>query len=363
MNHKKQIAFIGVKGIPANFKGVGGIETRVESLAKELVKLGFGVKVFVRNWATPKYLKEYQGVKLIHLPTINTKHADAFIHSLLASFYVCFTKDQVICYEAMGPALFCFLPKLFGKRVVTTIHCLDWQRDKWGTLAKLFLRLAEGIAVIFSDQIVVVSSELQDYYFKQDLETFLLPSALVMHGRIAPKLIQHKYGLNKDNFILYLGRFVPEKRIEWLIKAYKKIKTKKKLIIAGGSSHSQNYVTKLFNLAKSNSRIIFTGYVFGREKEELLANCFLFVQPSKIEGSSISLIEAIEYHRPVLVADIAANQELIDSQNFLFQNNDFMDFSRKLTNLIKRKKIIFKIKKDLLKKSWRQIAWKFTEAF
>lgn len=358
---KKRVAFIGVKGIPANFDGMGGIEVRVEKIAQELVDKDFKVDVFVRNWATPKSLTKHRGANLIHLPTINTKHLDAGIHSLLASIFVCFSKDKLIFYEAMGPAFFSFLPKLVGKKIVTTIHGLDWQRDKWGPIAKLFLRIGEKIALKTSDKVVVVSSALQKYYKKQGVQTMLIPNEMGFKERVSAKIIKKKYGFMGDDYILYLGRFVPEKRIEWLIKAYKKISCQKKLLLVGGPSHSEDYVKKLKKLALKDKNIIFTGYIFGKEKEELLSNCGLFVQPSKLEGFSIALAEAIGYRRPVLAADIEVNKELMVDKNFLFQNNSFKNFCTKFSNLIKKQKISFKIKKSLFKNSWTQLLLKIIQ--
>lgn len=340
---------------------MGGIEVRVEKIAQVLARQKFEVSVFVRNWATPKNLKKYKGVNLVHLPTINTKHLDAGIHSLLASIFVCFSKDKLIFYEAMGPAFFSFLPKLVGKKIVTTIHGLDWQRDKWGPIAKLFLKTGEKIALKISDRVIVVSADLQKYYQRQGFQTVLIPNQLEFRKRVPVKIIKKKYCLVGNDYILYLGRFVPEKRIEWLIKAYKKISCQKKLLLVGGPSHSEDYVKKLKKLALKDKNIIFTGYIFGKEKEELLSNCGLFVQPSKLEGFSIALAEAIGYRRPVLAADIEVNKELMVDKNFLFQNNSFKNFCTKFSNLIKKQKISFKIKKSLFKNSWTQLLLKIIQ--
>ncbi len=359
--NKKKIAFIGAKGIPAQFDGIGGIEVRLEKIARELVKKGWQVDVFVRNWAVPKELKQYKGINLIHLPTINTKHGDASIHSLLASIYVCFKDYQLVFYEAVGPAFFCFMAKLFKKKIITTIHCLDWQRDKWGWLAKLFLKMGEKVAIKLSDKIIVVSDHLQNYYQKQNIVTELIPNVTDKKGKFLAQIIKEKYNLGANDYILYLGRFVPEKRIEWLIKAFKTTSSDKKLILAGGPSHSRTYVNKLKKLAAKDRRIIFTGYVFDREKEELLSNAFLFVQPSKLEGSSISLIEAISYRKPFLAADIVSNRELAADKSFLFKTNSFYDFKDKLAKMLKKKKISFKKKKGFVNKGWEKTTEKIIE--
>lgn len=316
------IAFIGQKGIPAEFIGTSGIEFYVEQHAKRLVQKGKKVDCYVRNWAAPSRVTEFQEIQLIHIPTINTKHLDAAVHSFLSSIHVCFTNADTVWYQAIGPAFFSFIPKLFGKKIIVTSHALDWKRDKWSPLAKFLLKASEIIAVACSDTFIVVSQDLQKYYLKKyNKKSFIDPLEIESITKIRPSIITKKYGLKGNDYILYMGRFVPEKRIEWLIDAYKQIHPKGiKLVLSGGSSHTDEYEQKLRLLARNDDNILFTGYVFGKEKQELLSNCRLFVLPSSLEGNPVVLQELPETIH-VIIADNCPIDSIKQKNVFLFQHD------------------------------------------
>jgi glycosyltransferase involved in cell wall biosynthesis len=316
------LAVIGQKGIPAGFKGTSGVEFYVEYRVKRLVAGGKKVDCYVRNWATPKAQTDYLGINLIHIPTINTKHLDATIHSFLASIHVCFSPADTVWYQASGPALFSFVPKLFGKKIIVTIHTLEWQRDKWGFIAQLVLKLGERVGVTNADAVITVSADLSKYLkVKYGCDAFIDPPVVESVKKLKPDIITRKYGLKGNDYILYLGRFVPEKRIEWLIEAYQKFNPKGiKLVLAGGSSHTDKYAKKLLSLSSDNPNIIYTGYVLGREKQELLSNCKLLVIPSAIEGSPVVLKELPE-KIPVIVSENLVNVVQGRPAHFFGNNN------------------------------------------
>jgi glycosyltransferase involved in cell wall biosynthesis len=307
-----RIAIIGQKGIPAEFVGTSGVEFYVEYRAKRLVSDGKIVDCYVRNWATPKTQTNYQGINLIHLPTINTKHLDAVIHSFLASIYTCLTPTDTVWYQASGPAMFSFIPKLFGKKIVVTIHTLEWKRVKWRWSARFILKLGEWVGVESADLLISVSKDLADYLdAKYNHESVVDPPVVEKVKYIKPNIITQKYGLKGNDFILYFGRFVPEKRIEWLINAYQQLKPKDiKLVLAGGPSHTDKYYLKLQKLCYGDKNIIFTGYLFGAEKIELISNCGLFVLPSKVEGSPIVIQEIMQFKKYTIVPDLLKNEEI-----------------------------------------------------
>lgn len=337
LTHSKHIAFIGQKGIPAEFVGTSGIEFYVEYHAKRLVQQGKRVDCYVRNWATPSRATEFQGIRLIHIPTINTKHLDAAVHSFLSSIYVCFTNADTVWYQAIGPGFFSFIPKLFEKKIIFTSHALDWKRDKWGFFARWILRLVEYVAVHSADEIVVVSQELQEYYLKQYNKKSLIDTLKIEPTlKVKPNIITRKYGLKGNDYVLYMGRFVPEKRIEWLIEAYKEINPGgMKLVLSGGSSHTDEYENKLHTLAGKHKDIIFTGYVFGKEKQELLGNCRLFVLPSSLEGNPVVLHELPETTH-VAVADNCPAIDYIKTEKVhAFRHNSKRAFIQLLNNTVK----------------------------
>ncbi len=369
------IAFIGQKGIPATF---GGVEYHVDSLSREIVKNKLSVSVYVRSWYTPKGMKEIDGVKLIHVPTIKSKHLDASIHSLLCSIHAVFTSVDIVHYHCMGPALFSFIPKLFGKKVIVTVHRLDWISEKWNKIAKFFLKLGERISIRIPQKTIVVSKDLKKFFMNGYKSSNLHH---ITHGieavqPIKANLISKKYGLVEKNYLLYLGRISPEKRVEWIIKAFFKMgnqsKTTKriKLVIAGGSSATGKYVESLKRLSSNNQDIIFPGYVTGREKDELLSNAKIFLLPSSLEGFPIALMEGKNYGNCCLVSNIPPHQESItdDVDGLLFKTESFRDFEEKLNYLVNNPKKIKLIGKNAREKmklmpSWETVAKETIEIY
>lgn len=334
-----KIAFIGQKGIPATF---GGVEYHVDELSRGLVKLGHEAHVYVRNWYTNKSLKNFEGVRLIHVPTIKSKHLDASIHSFLSSFLAIWKDYDVIHYHAIGPTFFSLIPKLCKRKIISTIHRLDWKTEKWGLMARFFLKWGEYLSAQIPDQTIVVSDELRCYFKeKYGKDTIIIP-----HGRNLPqkrpaKLISKRYDLNERKYILFMGRLSPEKRVDWLIKAYQNLKNSSKirnikLVIAGGSSATDDYAREIKEMSKKDPEIIFPGYVTGKLKEELLSNALLFVLPSYLEGLPIVLLEAKSYGICCLASNISPHREAIKDgwTGALFGSNSLSDLEQKLKLLI-----------------------------
>jgi glycosyltransferase involved in cell wall biosynthesis len=335
------IAFIGQKGIPTTF---GGVEFHVEQLSRELVAQHHQAIVYVRDWYTDKNLIDFEGVSLIHLPTIRTKHLDAFIHSFLCSIHATFSNVHIIHYHGIGPAIFSLIPWLFGKKVIVTVHRLDWATEKWGKFAKACLKLGEYISAKIPNSTIVVSEDLQKYFKKKyGKVTIHIPNGIAPSYPTSVNFIRKKYHLEKHSYILFMGRLSPEKRVDWLIKAYQELTKQEteisqiKLVIAGGSSATDQYVQQLVKLSNNHAGIISTGYVMGIEKAELLSNALFFVLPSYLEGYPIVLLEAMGYGLCPLASNIAPNQDIIrhEVSGILFDTNSFSDFTNKLKKLLK----------------------------
>lgn len=328
-----RISFIGQKGIPKDFPGTSGIEAYVEHRMLSFVREGKTIRSYGRRWISRKRNKKYKGIELITIPTINTKFLDTLTYSLLASMHASVSDSSVIWYQGIGPSVFAILPKLFGKKIYTTVHSLDWKRKKWNVLGRIFLFLCENIAVRVSDELFVVSTALQHYYSTQyNVSAIVDKHTIVPQRPISPKIIKKKYNLRKHGYILYMGRFVPEKRLEWLIRAVSEL-TNITIVLAGGSSHSEEYVRYLHALPQKKN-ILYVGYVFGREKAELLSNCKLFVLPSMLEGFPIVITEALQYGRTCLVGDFLQHEYPSNSLVIYYKSGSYKDFSFQLLRLI-----------------------------
>lgn len=331
-----KIAFVGQKGIPAHF---GGIEFHVDELSRQLVRRGHHVSTYVRSWYTPRDLTSYEGVQLLHTPTIRTKHLDAALHSLTSSLHTLAQDYDIVHYHALGPSFFAWIPRLHRQRVVVTIHGLDWQRPKWGGGAKTFLKMTERAAIYLPHSTITVSQSLRKYFeSKYGWPIHYIPNGVSSPPLSPPRLITDRYGLKGNDYILCLGRLVPEKRVDWLIRAFRRTCSQMQLVIAGDDDSAKGHAGYLRELTGGDRRLLFIGTVGGQVKEELLSNALFFVTPSSMEGLPIALLEAMAHARCCLVSNIPPHQEVIEDNRdgLLFEWNDFDQFVNMLEDLLAR---------------------------
>lgn len=332
-----KIALIGQKGIPMKF---GGVEKHVERLAVGLASKGHDVYAYTRPWYTPKSLKKYKGVNLVSIKSLHTKNFDAITHTFKCSLDVLKRDYDIVHYHGVGPSLLAWIPRLFKPRtkVIVTFHCIDRFHQKWGWMARLALYLGEWAAVHFAHDTITVSKTLQNYCETTfGAETIYVPNGVDLPKVTPPSEIKKKWGLEKDGYILFLSRLVKHKGTHYLIDAYNQLKTDKKLVIAGGSAFTDEYVEFLKEKAKDNPNIIFTGNVDGGspEWEELYSNAFLFAHPSESEGLPIVILEAMSFGLPVLASDIDENMEAIaGGYGFSFENKNVGSLKNKLQYLL-----------------------------
>ena len=315
----------------------GGIEIVVKELCTRMAKNGYTVTCYNRSGhhvSGAEYDKktEYEGINQKCVPTIEKKGLAAVSSSFFAALYSAFGKYNVVHIHAEGPAFFSWLPKLLGKRVIVTVHGLDWQREKWKSgFGSKFIKQGEKNAVKYADEIIVLSKGVHDYFRNQyGRETRFIPNGVNRPEIRKAELITDKFGLTKDSYILFLGRLVPEKGIRYLVEAFKNVKTEKKLIIAGGSSDTDSFMKELKELAKDDKRIIFTGFVQGQMLEELYSNAYIYTLPSDLEGMPLSLLEAMSYGNCCLVSDIQECTEVVEDKALIFKKSNVQDLQNKL---------------------------------
>ncbi len=320
-----KIAMLGTKGIPATW---GGIEHHVEQISTRLAAMGHDVTVYCRPYYTETKEKIYKGVHLKKLPTIPSKNLDAIVHTYLATLHLMFEDYDIVHYHAIGPATLALLARIAGKNTVVTVHGLDWQREKWGNKAKMFLKFGERASVYFPYSTITVSKFLKQYLEeKYHRPVTYIPSA-VTDPIIRPPDKITKYGIGERDYILFVARLVPEKGAHFLIEAYERLKPDIPLVIAGGSSHSDDYVAELQKHA--SDKIIFTGYVYGEELQELYSNAYCYVHPSTIEGLPVTLLEAVAFGNCVIASDIPANTEVVEDSGVIFESMNVDDLCQAL---------------------------------
>lgn len=309
MKETMRIAMLGHKRIPSR---EGGVEIVVEELSTAMVRKGHAVTCYNRRGHhisgaqfDKKKQKQYCGVRMYTVPTIDRKGLAAMTSSFFGALRAAFGRYDVVHFHAEGPCAMMWLPKLFGKRCIATIHGLDHQRGKWGKFAKWYILRGEKCAVKRANEIIVLSRGAQQYFLDTyGRETVLIPNGVRKAQQLPAKEITARWGLEKGEYILFLGRLVPEKGVHYLLEAYKQAQVDQKLVIAGGTSDTDEYVTRLLQMAGDDEKIIFTDFVEGDTLKELYSNAYLYVLPSDLEGMPLSLLEAMSYGNCCLTSDI-----------------------------------------------------------
>lgn len=356
-----KIGIIGHKRIPSN---EGGIEKGVEQHATRMVARGHQVTVYNRGGHNvfgkeydKKKLKNYKGVKIVTIPTVKGA-ACVPIYSFLATLHAAIKRYDCVSYRASGSCAMIPLAKLLGIRVVASLHGIDSQRDKWGGFASKYLEFGEKMAAKKADVCLVLSKNMKEYIDKKyKINSVLFANGIDKPVNHEPQLIKEKYGLEKDEYILSLERIVPEKGIQYLISAYKQCETEKKLVIAGGAESNREYYNSLLELAKGDSRIIFTGYVYGQEIQELYSNSYIFALPSNLEGMANTLLEAMSYGNCCLVSNIPENTEVVNDRAVWFEKGNDKDLENKLQSLLKNEELVYKYKSEASSYILRRYSW------
>lgn len=336
-----KIAFIGQKGMPGV---LGGVEKHVEDLSIRLAAEGHEILVYTRPKYVAPTLEEHNGVKLVSLPSVATKHLDAITHTFFCVVNVIFIqKVDVVHFHAIGPSSMLLLIKLFKPRlaVVVTVHSRDYLHDKWGSLAQWYLKFGEWVTCKFANKVIVVSQGLRKFLRERfGRDSIAIPNGVDIVSRLPANQIASEWLLSADGYILFVGRLIRTKCVHDLVNAYNELVTDKKLVIVGGGSYSDNYIDELKKLAGNNPNIIFTGVQTGAILQELYSNAYLFVLPSEREGLSVALLEAMAYEKTVVVSDIAENREVAQDIGFEFKQGNSNDLARVLRDLIDRPDIV-----------------------
>lgn len=306
-----KIAFMGIRGVPANYSG---FETFVEEFGSRLAEKGHCVTVYNRaNWVKYKE-KTYKGMRLVKLPAIQNKHLDTISHTFLSMLHAIFNKYDIVYICGVGNSALSFFPRILGCKTILNVDGLDWQREKWGMAAKLYLRASEYIATIFANIIISDSKTIREYYIRRyNKQTVYIPYGVNIKQASGADIQSDNFlsslGLERGKYILFVGRLVPDNGAHYLIESYLKLQTDLKLVIVGDAPYSKRYIRSLKYF--ENGKIIFTGYLFGERYRQISSHAAIFVLPSKSGGTRPVLLEQMAFGNCVLVNETRQNLETI----------------------------------------------------
>ncbi len=362
-----KVAMIGHKVVPSRR---GGIENVLTTLCPMLVERGHEVTCYNRlsDKVENEYVEmvqnnQYKGVRLKNAWTLKARGFAAMIASFTAAIAASFGNYDVIHFHAEGPCAALWIPKLFGKKCVATVHGLDWQREKWGKgFASKYIKFGDKVLAKYADEVIVLSQSAYDYFF----ETYGRKTTIIHNGISRPErrdadLVTEKFGLQKDGYISVVSRLTAEKGIHYLIDAYGKVKTEKKLVIAGDTSDTNDYVAMLKEKAAGNPNIIFTGFISGNLLAELYSNSYINVLPSDLEGMSLSLLESLAYKNALLCSDIPENMSVAEDRVIYFKAGNVDDLAEKLQLMCDDIELVTKLRDGvddfvLSKYNWEDVA-------
>ncbi|MBL1214498.1 MAG: glycosyltransferase family 4 protein [Ignavibacteriae bacterium] len=317
-----RIAAFGFRSLPPSDGSAGADKFAIE-LYTRMRNRGHEVTVYNRFYkSTSKKPKEFNGLKIVWLKTINASGFDTLLHSLKASFHIIVknTADVVHIHNG-GNSIWAIPLRIVGKRVFVSQDGVDWKRDKWPFYAKIFLRLSSFITAYIPNQVIfdnIYARELFETKFKKKFE--FLP-----YGSESPTVknesdILAKLNLKKNEYFLFVGRFIPDKGLQYLIPAFEKIETSKKLVLVGGSPNPSEFEKELYST--KDDRIVFPGYIYGEDTLILMKNCYQYIQPSDIEGLSPVILTVMGLEVPLLCSDIKENLYITGETATTFSKSD-----------------------------------------
>lgn len=350
-----KVGVIGVKGMPSR---VSGLEIHAEYVAQGLAESGADIIVFCRKRYCLQILKEYKEMQIVYVPSINTKHLDAISYSFFAVIAALFRRCDIFWFHALGPSIMAWLPRVFKKKIICTVHGLDWKRDKFGNLASKVLKFGEQSIARYADEIIVLNNMDADYFYHTyERKCKIIPNGIAVRDKRKADEITQKYGIREKEYFLFASRIVPEKKLECLIKAYKNIRTEKKLVIAGKGVHTDTYENEMKRLASDNPNIIFTGFISGNCLKELYSNAYAYVLPSTIEGQSLGLLEAMSYGNACIVSNIDENVCVIKQYGLAFENGNESDLTNKLEYLLENEQKVYELGKGARELCLKEHRW------
>lgn len=348
-----KVALLGTRGIPASYSG---FETCVEQLGQRLVQRGHEVTVYCRSHHIVYPGSRYKGMRLVKLPTIKNKYLDTIVHSLISSFHALTQHYDIALYFIAGNSPVTWIPRLRGQRTLINVDGLDWKRDKWPWFAKHYIQLAERMATILPNEFVTDSRQVQQYYTGKYKKTpVFIPYGSEIERRL-PGSTLSRYGLLPQEYLLFVGRLVPENCAHHLVEAFRELQTDKKCVIVGDAPYAEDYIRQL--RSNNDSRVIFTGYVFGEGYRELGSNSYLFVETSGVGGTHPALVEAMALGNCVVAQDTPENLEVIADSGFPYDGSGgSRDLHRVLSFLLDHPEVVEDYRQKAAKRALTEYSW------
>lgn len=304
---RPSVAFLGSRGVPARYSG---FEVVVEQLGSRLAERGYPVTVYNRYPRFDLASKIYKGMRVVVLPTIPTKSLDTIVHTALSALHALTQRYDIYYLCGVGNALIGGFLRACGFRVIINVDGADFNRSKWGSFARYWLRMSEQWAMKFGHRVIADNTEIVSRYQREygRTPTFLSYGAIIRDEKIATGELD-RWNLTPRGYLLFVARLTPENQADLLLRAYARYRGPLRLVICGGANYEKAYLRKL--RAMADERVLFTGPRYGDSYLELSQNAAFFVMPADIEATRLVLLDQLGLGAAILFHDCAATREVV----------------------------------------------------
>lgn len=361
-NGQLRVAEAGIRGVPANY---GGSETAVQEVGRRLAAAGDVVVVYCRRHKSPNNDPDYLGMRRVVLPSIPTFQLDTVTHSFLASLDLLFrNRADVVHFHGMGNALCLPLFVLSRKKTVITIDGPDWERPKWGPIAKRVLRLSARMAVRLADHLIIDNHPSIDYFRRRfglgDGDFTYIPYGADLEPPTATDQLA-TLGLEPRRYLLFVGALVPDKGPDILLDAYARVETELPLAVVGDSPFAPDFRRRLDEAAAKDPRVRMLGYQYGDAYRQLVANAYAYVHPARNEGTSPALLQAMGYGNCIVTNSLPEALAVTGDAALPFERDDPADLARKLEQVLADPELVARLRERASERvrteyNWDQVA-------
>ena len=348
-----RIAMMGSRGIPARY---GGSETAIEEVGQRLVRRGHGVVVYCRRHNSDGGERNYKDMERVVLPSIHTKNLDTPSHTLLSVLHaIAFRKADLYHFHGMGNSLFLPLVKLARKRSVVTIDGPDWERPKWGRVARWVLKLSARLCVKYADALIIDNFSAQDYFERHfGTRGVYIPYGAYLEAAEGTDALA-ALGLAPERYVVFVGRLIPDKGCHTLVEAWKRVRTDMKLVLVGDNPYFKEYIQEL--KANADERVLFPGYIFGEPYRQLISHAYLYAHPLFVDGTSPSLLQAMGYGNCIVLSDIREAMDVAGDVGYSFRVGDAADLARVLQMLVDSPDLVAEARERSRRKVLERYSW------
>ncbi|MGK3649157.1 glycosyltransferase [Pseudarthrobacter enclensis] len=303
---QRTVAIIGTRGYPSYY---GGFETAVRKLAPFLVDRGWDTVVYGRkNAASQEDASRDRRVRTVETPGLETRSLSTLTYGLTSVLHACVSKPDVAIVMNVANGFWLPLLRLRGIPTIVNVDGIEWERAKWGRIAKSVFKLGAQLSAIFGQTLVADSKEISRRW---QLE-FNRPSVFIPYGGDKPEELPIEPGLAHRKYVLIVARFVPENSIEEFFSAVPLMAKKHPIVIVGSSGYGGSFDEAAAALSSKLENVHWYGHVSNdRQLLSLWQHSGAYFHGHSVGGTNPALVQAMACGAPIVARDTVYNREVL----------------------------------------------------